>query len=78
MLFGWATLVVNTACHLANDAGRQGKSPILISENIYHKLSDDNKRFFRWPKNEGVTYYEYHQQSLSEAIAAFYLLNRLR
>ena len=65
----WMGDVVNTACHLANKAGRQGKSPILISENIYHKLSYDNKKFFDWSKD--VIYYEYiTNNALSEAIAS--------
>ena len=72
----WMGDVVNTACHLANKAGRQGKSPILISENIYHKLSYYDKKFFDWSKD--VIYYEYiTNDALSEAEAIAILDNSL-
>ena len=63
----WMGDVVNTACHLANKAGRQGKSPILISENIYSKLSDSNKGCFSCLINfDGIPYYEYYKQQSVE------------
>lgn len=65
----WMGDVVNTACHLANKAGRHWKSPILVSENIYSKFSDNNKMFFRQSYCDGMSYYEYHQ--LSESLARF-------
>lgn len=71
----WMGDVVNSACHLANKAGRQGKSPILISENIHHKLSYNNKKLFYWSKDKDVTYYGYRQQSFSELLASLYPLS---
>ena len=68
----WMGDVVNTACHLANKAGRQGLSPILVSQNIYSKLSDANKRFFRLSGTEGINYYGYYKQSFSELLASLY------
>lgn len=63
----WMGDVVNTACHLANKAGRQGKSPILISKNIYSKLSDSNKGCFSCLINfDGIPYYEYYKQQSVE------------
>lgn len=63
----WMGDVVNTACHLANKAGRQGKSPILISENIYSKLSDSNKGCFSCFINfDDIPYYEYYNQQSVE------------
>lgn len=71
----WMGNVVNTACHLANKAGRQGLSPILVSQNIYSKLSDDNKRFFLLSGTEGINYYGYYEQSFSELLASLYPLS---
>ena len=68
----WMGDVVNSACHLANAAGRQGLSPILVSQNIYSKLSDANKRFFRLSGTEGINYYGYYKQSFSELLASLY------
>ena len=39
----WMGDVVNTACHLANKAGRIFRKTIIVTENIYCNLNDDNK-----------------------------------
>ena len=67
----WMGDVVNTACHLANDAGRQGKPPILVSENIFTKLRKDNQNLLlpRYNYNGGIAYYGY--QSFSERLMSF-------
>lgn len=64
----WMGDVVNTACHLANEAGRQGKSPILVSENIFTKLREDNQKLLlpRYNYNGDIAYYEYYKQSSVE------------
>lgn len=64
----WMGDVVNTACHLANDAGRQGKPPILVSENIFTKLREDNQKLLlpRYNYNGDIAYYEYYKQSSVE------------
>lgn len=58
----WMGDVVNSACHIANKAGRQGKSSILVSENIFSKLSEDNKNLLRQRRYsiDDATYYGYH------------------
>lgn len=64
----WMGDVVNTACHIANKAGRQGKSPILVSENIFSKLSADNQNLLRHCRYsiDGATYYGYQKKPLNE------------
>lgn len=39
----WMGDVVNSACHIANKAGRNGMNPIMVSECIYSNLNDQNK-----------------------------------
>lgn len=39
----WMGDVVNSACHIANQAGRNGKSTIIVSSVIYNNLNDSNK-----------------------------------
>ncbi len=64
----WMGDVVNSACHIANKAGRQGMPPILVSENIFSKLSEDNKNLLRQRRYsiDDATYYGYHQKPLNE------------
>lgn len=42
----WMGDVVNTACHLANKAGRSGRKRIVITNKIYDNLNDKHKGFF--------------------------------
>lgn len=39
----WMGDVVNTACHLANKAGRDYRKPIIVTGNIYCNLNDHHK-----------------------------------
>jgi hypothetical protein len=41
----WMGDVVNSACHLANKAGRKGLKPIAISEEAYSKLDNIYKGY---------------------------------
>ena len=54
----WMGDVVNTACHLANKAGRQGKAPILVSQGFHSKLNT-NSLHSEWFDIEVGNYYEY-------------------
>jgi len=45
----WMGDVVNSACHLANKAGRDGKGSILLPKNIYNKLNTENKNLANIP-----------------------------
>lgn len=67
----WMGDVVNTACHLANDAGRQCMPPILVSENIFARLSNSNQNLLRRYSIDNTTYYGCGKQSLSEALMSF-------
>lgn len=55
----WMGDVVNTACHLANKAGRGFVEPIVVSSNIYSLLSDYNRRTLSEIDLDGETCYEY-------------------
>lgn len=56
----WMGDVVNSACHLANKAGRNGRKTTIISENIHNNLKDEYKKFFTqfFDYNEGGYLYE--------------------
>lgn len=54
----WMGDVVNTACHLANKAGREGRDPIIITEQIYINLSDKHKSLFSSYTDSQITRYE--------------------
>lgn len=45
----WMGDVVNTACHLANNAGRYYYKPVFVSSIIYDNLNDDNKKLLDGP-----------------------------
>lgn len=42
----WMGDVVNSACHLCNKAGRNGRKVIVISSDIYNNLNENNKNLF--------------------------------
>lgn len=42
----WMGDVVNSACHLCNKAGRNGRKVIIISSVIYSNLNEDNQSLF--------------------------------
>lgn len=54
----WMGDVVNSACHLANNAGRNGRKIILVSSNVYNSVFEETKRMLSICKIGGVTYYE--------------------
>lgn len=54
----WMGKVVNTACHLANKAGRNGMSTILVSENVFSKLNTSSIHS-EWFDLELGNYYEW-------------------
>ena len=62
----WMGDVVNSACHIANKAGRQGMPPILVSKNIFAKLSYDYQHLLSRYSIDDATYYGYHQKPLNE------------
>lgn len=54
----WMGDVVNTACHLANAAGRDGRKVIIITEQIYNNLNDHHKSLFSDYTDEEIVRYE--------------------
>ncbi|MBE6661380.1 MAG: adenylate/guanylate cyclase domain-containing protein [Ruminococcaceae bacterium] len=53
----WMGDVVNSACHLANKAGRNGKHPVLISGVVYSNLNDHNQSIVYKTLLDGNTVY---------------------
>ena len=54
----WMGDVVNTACHLANKAGRGIRDITVVTEQIYNNLNDDHKKLFSSFIDEDITLYE--------------------
>ena len=54
----WMGDVVNTACHLANKAGREGRDSIVITAQIYSNLNDEHKGMFSSYTDGPITRYE--------------------
>lgn len=56
----WMGDVVNSACHIANEAGREGNEVILISEDVYKKISKEIQEYFKYlyGEDEKNNYYE--------------------
>jgi len=55
----WMGDVVNTACHLANKAGRQGRRKIIVTEKVYGYLNDEDKELFSsFTDDDNITRYE--------------------
>lgn len=55
----WMGDVVNTACHLANKAGRNGRKRIIVTEQVYSNLNDKHKHLLSsFVDDEGATRYE--------------------
>lgn len=54
----WMGDVVNSACHLANKAGREGLEPIAISEKVYSKLDNIYKEYCTPTKFGRLSCYE--------------------
>ena len=54
----WMGDVVNTACHLANKAGRGIRNIIVVTEQIYNNLNDSHKMLLSEFVNGETTLYE--------------------
>jgi class 3 adenylate cyclase len=56
----WMGDVVNQACHIANLAGRDYHSPVMLSECIYNNLNNENQGFCKkvWVQENYSYYYE--------------------
>ena len=54
----WMGDVVNSACHIANKAGRDGKMPIIVSSCIYSNLNEANQKLLNSTYIDWTTHYE--------------------
>ncbi len=54
----WMGDVVNEACHIANEAGRNGRSEVIVSNCIYSNLNSHNQNLLRKTYIGMNTYYE--------------------
>lgn len=54
----WMGDVVNSACHLANKAGRNFRKSIIISSQVYSNIFEDTQKYFKKCTIDGMTYYE--------------------
>ena len=54
----WMGDVVNTACHLANKAGRGIRNRIIVTEQIYSNLNDEHKEMLSSYTDGTITRYE--------------------
>ena len=54
----WMGDVVNSACHIANTAGRGGKKPIVVSSCVYSNLNEYNQSRLTSTSVNWSTYYE--------------------
>lgn len=53
----WMGDVVNSACHIANKAGRDGRKAIIVSDIIYSNLNEHNQKLLSNTTIEGTSYY---------------------
>ena len=53
----WMGDVVNSACHLANKAGRNGKQPVVVSSVVYSNLNEHNQGIVYETTIDGSTAY---------------------
>ncbi len=54
----WMGDVVNSACHLANKAGRGYRKTILISSKVYENVLENTQELLSSCIIDGKTYYE--------------------
>lgn len=54
----WMGNAVNTACHLANKAGRNGRETIIVTEHIYNSLNEHHQGLLHSYTDDNVTRYE--------------------
>lgn len=53
----WMGDVVNSACHIANKAGRDGREPIIVSSVIHSNLKEENQKLLSSTTIDGTDYY---------------------
>lgn len=44
--------VVNSACHIANKAGRNGKHPVIVSSVVHSNLNEHNQGIVYFSKRD--------------------------
>lgn len=54
----WMGDVVNSACHIVNKAGRDGKKTLVVSSCIYSNLNEHNQKLLNTTTIDWTTYYE--------------------
>lgn len=54
----WMGDVVNSACHLANKAGRKNRKTILVSSKVYNNVLENTQKLLNSCTIDGETYYE--------------------
>ena len=54
----WMGDVVNSACHICNKAGRDGRKSLIITKSIYDSLTDKYKGFMNRYTSGGQVLYE--------------------
>lgn len=54
----WMGDVVNSACHIANSAGRNGHKPVVVSSCIYGNLNEHNQGLLNSTYIDFTTHYE--------------------
>ena len=54
----WMGDVVNSACHIANKAGRDGRKSLIVSSCIYSNLNENNQKLLSSISINWTTYYE--------------------
>ena len=69
----WMGDVVNSACHIANKAGRDYRDPIMVSSCLYGNLNEENQKFFKTTWIDYTTYYQCNVINL--AMEAWYMEN---
>ncbi len=54
----WMGDVVNSACHICNKAGRNGRAILMVSSAIYYRLNDHNQGLLHSVYLDYTQYYE--------------------
>lgn len=54
----WMGDVVNSACHICNKAGRNGRKTLMVSSTIYSNLNENHKKLLNGVYVDWIQYYE--------------------
>lgn len=54
----WMGDVVNSACYMANKAGRNYRKTILVSSKVYENILEETQKLLHSCTIDGITYYE--------------------